>query len=532
MSGALLSKERHRKAVLLLTCGILAGGVIFVQTNKLTSVTFDSFRDLAWAENIRAGRIAGDPVLADHPFWYAPGGPVVLAAVSAVFGVDPITACRTSPIWWNVWIPVLLMALVGVSAGPRTASLSILMVWLGSLWWLTHLVAPIPSIQGVVPGLASLLLWQWTLRRIGSRGRPPASLVLTSAVALGVTFWVHPVCALVAAAGVGGQGLLVTCFGGKAARVQSRGVAVSTLLVAGLSFLVAAPLLMYLARLDVVNPAPVRYAAAEIWNLDYALQLHVPLLLPLAAVGLWVALRDPVRWGWVVGSFVVACTGQIAGYIGSGLGVEVPWMVPHEFQWHTQVCTGVLAAIGLVKFGERVAGRLRWPADRQMALVLWIGGGFVATLAPALPFIPLAQAYLVDVERVVEGRREAIDWLRSSTLPGDVIACRPLLGHLVVSGLAGRKSVAVPVGHMNPTSDALQRSRDLETMLSSSDGGEVVRLAERYKVSHFYLEYSDDQQLSAGQRFQMWHWAERVFVAPRAPIVVFRMTGEEPLHQP
>lgn len=525
MAGGLKLGHSWSDVGLSVVVAVISAMCIVCQTGGLKRVTFDAFRDLAWAENMAAGRYAGDPVLLDHPSWYAPGVPLIYVCVATVAAADILSVCETSPLWWNALIPVLLVLVIRRSSDTVTALAGVLMVWLGSLWWLTHLAAPIPSIQGIVPGLTSVILWLRSVECMAAGHRRALWWSIGSAVALGVTFWIHPVCAAMAAAEIAGHGLSIVLPRCQSLDVPRRMVLAQIAVVALVSFVVSLPLLLHLIRVPRVNLAPIRYSAAELWNPDFALQLHTPLILPLACVGVWYSVRARVRLGWLLGMGVAGLAGQALGYAGALSGAPVPWMVPHEFQWHTQLCTGILAAVGLVMLGRAAAARFRWPHDRRLALVLWIGGGFAAALTPALQFLPLSGSYLLEVERITRGREETVEWLRHSTAIDEVVACSPLLGHLVVAGLTGRKCVAVPPGHMNPASDATIRLADLSQLLRTGDEAEFVRIASDYRVSYIYVEVSTTEDAERISRLDRWRSTERAFEAERAPAVVFRVVN-------
>ncbi len=168
--------------------------VAWYLTGGLGIVWYDTFRDMAWAENMRAGRIWADPVVAGQTWWYAPGGPLLAAAVARLTGWPVAEVYAASPAWCNGWIPAALYVLARVAWGRGTALLALATVLLGSYWWYTHVAAPIPGIQAVT--LMLLVLLGWHLSVTAGRAYTWAAI---SGVLLALTTWYHPMCGILPA---------------------------------------------------------------------------------------------------------------------------------------------------------------------------------------------------------------------------------------------------------------------------------------------------------------------------------------------
>ncbi len=504
---------------------LAAVAAVLAVTDGLADVTYDAFRDMAWASNIVAGRVWSDPVLRGETWWYAPGGPLVLAAAARATGAAVVDVCRSSALWWNALIPVVLLLTVR-SAGDRlTALLAVPLVWLGSLWWLTHLAAPMPSVQGVVPALASVLLWQRALAETGIRSRVVWSVA--TGLALAVTAWVHPVCAVHAAGAVGVQGLATAARSGAGPVGRGSNPLIALAVAAGTALVLALPVLSHLLALPSRNSVPMRYIARELSNPDFALALHAPLVLPLAVVGAVAVARTLPRLWWVLGWLGVAVVGQSLGYLHGLLGLRVPYLLPHEFQWHGQLALGVCAAAGSVWLGRHLARRLAWPREPWVAQLLWVGGATVAALVPTLPYVAVADVYLVNVRQVAASHHEVVEWLQAATPIDAVIACEPQTCHLVVAGLAGRKCVAPPIGHLNPSVDGAALLADLRTMLATGDEDEFLELARHHRVD--YLLMDGDAPDGARRLNQRLHWRslELLLEARQRPTLVFKIAQDQ-----
>ena len=114
--------------------------------HRVLPLADDTFRDCAYVENILAGRLLQDPSTADLPYWYAPGGPLLCAAVCRLTGLSPVEVYSSSVLWVNVLIPVCIFLLVRMCWGRAVGVAAVLLVWVGSRWWQTHLAMPMPSV--------------------------------------------------------------------------------------------------------------------------------------------------------------------------------------------------------------------------------------------------------------------------------------------------------------------------------------------------------------------------------------------------
>jgi hypothetical protein len=526
-----VARDRRRAAaaeiVILLCVFVMSAVLMLVMTDGLQSVMYDSFRDISWALNILDGRVWSDPVLVEQPYWYAPGTPLLFAGIAQLGSTSVVDVYRSSALWWNALIPLLLYLAVRVSSDRLSAVLALPLVWLGSLWWMSHLAAPMPSIQGVVLGLAGLLCWQLCLREAQQTDGLIAAPALATGVVLAAATWYHPICALLAGGAIGLHALGLALWprvGGPAFRTR---VLLSAAMAGGISLLLALPLLIHLLSLPRQNPVPLSYFAKELGNPDFALQLHAPLVLVLAAIGVWPIARSGKGAGWVLGYLAVAALGQSPAYLERWLEIGLPYLLPHEFQWHGQLAVGICAAIGLVHLGRSLARRLPWPREPWVAHLLWIGGPLVAALAPAMPFLDVADAYMVDLRPVVETRREVVDWIQSSTPIEAVFACPPLDGYLTVAGLSGRKCVAVPLGHLNPAADGRRLLSELQTMLETDDEQEFLTLARQHQVSYLLMDGASPNGARRLSRILRWRSLTPVFDDQRYGALVFELRATE-----
>ena len=575
--------ELHSKWLVEVCIVVALAGVtwagLWMVTHGGRRVAFDSFRDMAWAENISEGRVWSDPTLQHEEFWYAPGNPLLFGSLARLIGVSVSDVYRSSALWWNGLLPILLYILVRLSANRLTALLAVPLVGLGSLWWLTHFAVPIPSIQGTLLNLCCLIFVQRfaliDADKIPKVATPPLQFGAVLGVLLAASAWYHPVCATLVAGAVGLQivygslkptetdgGNSRTRVGishqlpvasGDAPRPSGRipywvrrlavlarkpgeicglGPSRSEWRIFAVGAFVSAsllslPLFLHLVLLPKRNLAPLRYFANELSDPNFALQLYVPSVPILAVVGMWFIIRNHPRVIWVVGYLLVGVVGQAAGYLNHFLGVRIPYLLPHEFQWHTQLAVGVCAAVGISGIVLHLVQRVPWPTEKWVAQFLWVGLLFVAALSPALPYVKFAGSYLVEVTDLSKLRRDTTTWIRGNTSIEEVFACQPLEAYLVVAGLTGRKCVAVPIGHMNPSVNAAKRLSDLDTMLVTQNEEEFSRFAAQYGVNYLMMNSRSAVETDRLRLLFSWRSLTPEFKSSAEQVVIFKIISTD-----
>ena len=441
---------------------------------------YDVFRDMSYAQAILAGHLWQDPSIPGLRAWYPPGNPLAFAGLSALTRIPPVDLYATS-LYWLGWInPVVLYLLVRSRWGRATALVSLATVPLGSFWWFTHAAMPMASVQGVALGLLALLAWTT------DRGRGLRRAALTG-VLVALAIWHHPICGALALGSIlahGGGAALIPA--GRNGPVAPRfELARKAALAGALGLLLAAPLLLRQLGLSRTNTAPHHWFAPELHDPRFAFHLHAPLIVPLGLLGLWLAAR---RWrdeGWLVAYFGIGLAGQLAGYLAHDAGWRIPWALPHEFQWHEQLALMIAAALAIVWLSGRLTSGMR-AARREPARRVVIAVFLALGTGPALLSLPVADSYLMRLDGRWQASLSMARWIRTNTPLEAVFACPPEAG-FYLSGLTGRKVIALPPGHMNPAADVDARFSDLGEILSTRDEEVFLRLAARYGVTHLLL---------------------------------------------
>lgn len=338
-------------------------------------------------------------------------------------------------------------------------------------------------------------------------------------VLLAASVWHHPLCALVAAGAMtldAVQRASVAPRGGRWRELWPLGVVGVT------TGLLAAPVWWHLLTMARENVAPLRYYSMSLFDPRYWGYAHNFVMWPLGLVGVVLVSRQRRGATWLVGYWAVGLVGQLPGYLHRTYGLAVPYVVPHEFQWHSQLAFGVLAAMGLRELlaGARRGRRRRWAARGAVAVC-------AASFAVSFWMLPYGLAHAYPVERMLRQYAPLTRMIRSETALDDVFLAHPEVSLRVVHGLTGRKCVAVPRGHANPAVDARRRVADAERALAGEDAAELAGVLRRYSVDYVLLvrrnatEYAAQRERMAGRAALL----RPVFEDDEAGVVLYAVVG-------
>jgi len=374
------------------------------------------------------------------------------------------------------------------------------------------------SVQSVPLGLLALLAWT----RCGQGG---ARWTVVTGLLLALTFWHHPLCGAVALGAIllhGGVSPLLAR--GEPGRAGSRfALAGRAAGAAALAGLLSAPLLLQnlralaSARRHGGNEAAYHWFAPELHDPRFALHAHAPVVVLLGVAGLWLSAR---RWravGWLPGYFAVGLVGQALGYLGHDRGWPLPWVLPHEFQWHEQLALMIAAAVAIVELSSALANRVPRAAR---ATARWAGALALLALGigPALSRVEIADLYPMRLDQRWASMLATARWVRGHTALESVFVCTPDAGY-DISGLTGRKCVVLPPGHMNPAANFEARLADVRDMLTTRDEHVFLPLARRYRAD--YLLALPEPGTSEALRgiYDRWDCLEATDLADSAMLV-------------
>lgn len=457
-------------------------------------VAYDSFRDMAYSHGILRGELGRDPTLPGLPAWYTPAQPLLAAAVSKLTGV-PVPAVHGTSVFWFGWLePLSILLLVRRAFGRAAAWWSLATIGLGSYWWLTHAAMPMPSIQGVVPGAFTLLAW--TAARV--RGvRAAVGVGLLGALALAF----HPICGGMAMSAILLHGVLGAVLARGEAAAPARQVARQALVAFATWSVLGAAILWPVLGGPILNPEPRLWFGPQLRDPRFVFHLHAPLVLLLGLVGLVRTGADWARSGWLVGYAAVGLMGTLAGYGAVLLGWPVPYLLPHEFQWHLHLAWCIAAAVVLIESARRL-GR-RWgggPAARR-AFAALLGA---LALGPALPHLPQATSQIIRLDGHWAPARAIARDLQARGANGAVIACEPETGYFL-SGLIGSRALLLPGGHLNPRADVPGLLGSLRPLLQADDEAAFRDALARSPVRFLLQVPRDTSQLRRlRQRYRDW----------------------------
>ncbi len=479
---------------------------------RVMPVALDTYRDTAYVENVLEGRFFDDPSMSGFSYWYAPGGPFLYAAASKLTGIEPLGLYSLSVLWVNMWIPAGFYIVVRLFSDRTTALIALLMIWLGSRWWQTHLAMPMPSIQGMVFVLGSLAVW-----RAAIGGRLGWSILL--GVVLAVCAWHHILSAIVVSGAIGCHALLLT----RDHRDPRRLFALKRAAVAAaVCAVLIMPLAWHLVTIPFNNAAPMRYFSRYLNHPVYALHSGTPLLIPLAILGLViVARKSHAPLSWVLGYLGVGLVGQGFGYLHRWFGLPLPVFLPHEFQWHGQFAVGILAAVGIVALSRRVARRAESESLRRLTTAL------AATALVVVVAAPVAGRAL---DRIDDPWHTTVcspdiaataQWIKKNTAITDVFVCRYPPGYYEIAGRTGRKLILMPEARANIAADVRQRRRDLHRLETVQDPDEFLAIAvDRYGARFAYLT---DRNKNLLERWSGWGIFETAYRSPNGERTILRL---------
>ncbi len=508
----LAKSSKHDWLIDALTA-LLLWGIWFVVVWRLIDgrrvILWDTFRDIAWAENIRAGRVWSDPTHPGADWWYPPGSPLLMAGLARLTGCSVTDLYGYSALWLNGWLPVLLYLALRQGGDRTTALVTLGTVLAGSFTWLTHAAAAIPSFQGIVFNLLGLLCWQRCCRlgmttgltsdgqRNTTQGESPdtgrltrrkscTTWALLSGLLLALSAWFHPLCAGLLAGAVLFQALITWRL--KMPQPPQHGHRLApALLVIAVGLALSAPLVRQMLRLHTQSPALARFFADELLDPVYYAHALTPLIVPAALAGVWIIVVHRTALLWAVGYVLIGQLGLIAGYLAQRPGWEIPFLLPHEFLWHAQLGLGICAAVALVETARRCTTTVprAGVGGRRCAAALLVL--FTLVVVPGLRGCSHAGKYLIDLEPLLAHTADLRAWIRDNTALEDVFVCPPDVGYCVIAGLTGRKCVAVSPGHSNPTLDYQTRHDDVRTMLETDQPEILSALARRYRARYLAL---------------------------------------------
>ena len=442
----------------------------YAATGGRPATVYDAFRDMAYAHGILAGGLGRDPMLAGLPAWYPPGNPLAFALLSRLTGVSVNTLYTTSVFWLGWANPLVLFWLARLSWGRLAAWLALPCVLLGSRWWLANAAAQMPSVQGVGLALATLIAWRQS--RDGNR------VALSAATVLGaLTTWVHPLCGAFALGTVALHGVLAPVLAARepGEHLPASRLAVRALGVAFAGGLLALPALQISLHGPILNIAPRHWFSPQLHDARFVLHAYSPLIWIPGAAGIAMAWREWRQHGWLAVWFLLGLVGMLAGYAGHDLGWRVPWLIPHEFQWHAQLALTLAAALAMARWAGNLAERTNVQAPRRVGwavilLILAVGPASFALATPRRSLMVLDERWLGIVAIATQLREQ---------LPPDAVIAAPPDASYLIAGLTGLHVIAVPAGHANPAVDVIARVADAESLLTTGDSARFASLIQK-----------------------------------------------------
>lgn len=473
-------------------------------------VMSDTFRDSAHVHNILKGYVWADPSTRGFSYWYAPGSPLLCAAISAWTGVDPLEIYAYSILVCNVWIPVGWYLLVRFCWNRWTGVLTLVLVMTCSRWWQSHVAGPMPSIQGMVFVVASFAVWQWVMLR----GR---YWTVVLGVVLALCTWFHILSGMIASATIVGHALLQARRGDAHRAVIKRAAG-----AAAICAILVSPLAWDMLNIPVRNAAPPTYFAPQLADVGHALHSATPLFLPVALAGmLGIAREQSSKHSWIWAYLLVGLAGQVPAYIRFWFDWPLPRLLPHEFQWHAHVALGVSASVVVVSTCRRLVSGIRRPMVQNGAMMTSLAI-FVALIAGPDRLRGLDKIE----ERWISARwsselRYTLEWIRRNTGIQDVIVARYLPAFYEIAGGTGRKLILMPELRANMAVDVRARRNDLYRLENTRDPQEFLDIAVHRHGAEFVFLTPEYRHLL--ERWRQWSIMEPAYRSPTGERMILRI---------
>lgn len=419
---------------------------------------YDLLRDVASVRNILEGRWLADPTTRGETIWYPPLSPLIVAAICAAGGADPLDVYRFSGLLVNWLIPLGLFVAVRVAWGRTAAIVATVALLLAMPWWQSFVLMAAPFWHGVAWGWLTLAAYVLADERRSWKWAAACAAMQLAA------FLHHPIVPLLLMAVVMLRRTALLWSAWRDASTNTTRAAAGRDALAMLAPLAAAaPALLWIQRGPILNPLPRWYFASELRTVEFALLGAHPWLWGLGLIGLVLCIARRSRASSMVLSVLLVTTlAQLSAY-GRVYGGEafrwLPVLLPHEFQalWQLAwaICIGVAAGAGIDRLSTALAGD-RARTALQLALL-----AACVLITGLRGYLELPQRLRRDqgVFAWPAGYAAAAKWITDNTRLDDVFLCDKQFGYLWLNARTGRKLWLAPIGHTNPRVDWRARAR-------------------------------------------------------------------------
>jgi hypothetical protein len=482
----LAGRKRFFICILLLTV-LFYALVVFPGATKNPQLEKEAYRDITYVQNILNGNsVFSDPMIKGELSWYPPLGISIMALVSKVTGMSAIETYDYSVFFINAFIPLLFYLLVSLVFGKRfgffTALLIPVMPWLNNILFI-NTTAPVQSIGFVLISLILFVIFD-------KKGFTLSTSIVTG-VMMGLAFLFHPVSGAILYSSIGVY-VLIRKF---IFKQSYRGLHI--LIAAAIPVLLFGPFLVPHIIRRVLNPAPFDFVSPRLF--DPAWTVFVPNEYLAVVSGLLILfgigrLARNIRSSNALLFFVlvgVTLAGQGCGYLHSlkdhpsgffRFTANIPFVLPHEFQWYFQLFMLVFLAYGFFSVLDDI---LKGQKNR-LVLVL-----FIAFLLPGY-------FKLVDNNRIKPGSAESgippyAKWVMNNTDKNAVFCLDdPAAALTGFNPFTARKIVYNAYAWINPHVDAAGRERDNNLFFRSSDVASMKAIAHRYGMDYALVSKNGD----------------------------------------
>jgi len=505
---------------------ILFSTLIIPVIVKQQLIPTDSYRDIAYAQSVlNGGSIFADPAIKGEHIWYPPLNPLLFALLSKITTIDLYSLYAWSPVYILFFIPVVFYFFLKRLFNKHTAFLAVLLIPIMP-WVISHIyIRPIPSWHTFV---VILLIMNYFIKSYKGGFTNKNAIIIGTAI--GISFYNHTLSTLLLYGSVF-LFLLAHQF------LLKKKIAWKPV-----CFMILIPMLCWFPYLlpnllrTKLNPEPLHFISDEILKPEFALympnQYTFIITLLLIAAGIFFSAR---RFKEDHSVLLVYCMlaltigGQLLGYIHVlalkypqtfGFLKDLPFLIPHEFQWNFQFFSLPLIAYACIRLYEKFCVNNYKRFFGFLLLILFL-------VQPYLQ-LPHNVTKLYDAASWTKRNEpECMKWIAQNIPPDAVcLTSNPYLAYFFIQPYTGRKIIAQFNGLVNFNIDINKRQADQDRMLKEADLITFKQLANLYEVDYAVLQ---TPELSAERLNFFYNNFQFLYTDPTYPfgaVVIFKINRD------
>ncbi len=469
--------------VIILTLSFFAF-FIFPEKVKNPQLTMDVYRDVAYARNVLNGNsILQDPAIKGMPLWYPPLNPLIMAGISKITGLSLFTLYNYSPLFINVFIPILFYLFCFFMFNYKIAFFSFLAISIMPWLRISLFTFGMPSIHAFSVILFLLIIFIKFYKNVLS---PAKSIII--GILLGFSFLFHSPSALIIYSSI----IIFILI--KKVALKSNERIYSILIMILLPLIIWSPYCIPNIFTKKLNPEPLQYFSPLLMDFNWVLYIPNQYLCILFAVFMLYGffklskkLEDPnILLLFII--ILITIIGQILGYIHVinwqniriiSIIKKLPYLVPYEFQWYFQLFIIPVIIYGFFELSKLLVKEKHIVFSYIILFILIMPG-----------FFSLFEANKVKTKYKGSYKPSPyIDWIMENTDKNSVfLVSNVQLNFFDLQPHTARKIIFHSAGHMNFNVDVKSREIDNDKLLRYVDINDFSRIAKKYDLEYLLID--------------------------------------------